>query len=222
MRCVAVMDRPREKLARVGVDALGDNELLALVIGSGTRERGALTVAQDVIAAADGLPSLGRLGMEELERVPGIGASRAARVLAAVELGRRTLMRETPDRPRFMTPEDAANYLMPRFGGFVVERLGVMLLDQKQRLIRTVVVSTGTLDATVAHPRDVFRVAVAASAARVVVFHNHPSGDPTPSALDRLLTRRMDMAGETLGIELGDHIILGDGKYFSFKEESKR
>lgn len=222
MTRVPVDDRPREKLARAGVDTLGDNELLALVIGAGTRARSALTVAQDIIAVADGLSGLARLGSDDLERVTGIGAVRAAQVLAAVELGRRTLTRESPGRPRFLTPEDAANYLMPRFATFVVERLGVMLLDQKQRLIRTTVVSTGTLDATLAHPRDVFRPAVAASAAAVVVFHNHPSGDPTPSTLDRLLTRRLDQAGEMLGIELADHIILGDGMYFSFKEESKR
>ena len=135
-------DRPRERLARAGVEALGDHELLALVIGAGTRARGVMTVARDVMTAADGLPGLGRLALNELARVPGIGASRAARLLAAVELGRRTLTRETPARPRFLTPEDAANYLMPRYGGFQVERCGVMLLDQKQRLIRTCVVST--------------------------------------------------------------------------------
>jgi len=187
MTCVPVADRPREKLARSGAEALGDNELLALVIGVGTRARGALAVAQDVIAAADGLPGLARLAMGELERVPGIGEARAARVLAAVELGRRTLTRDSPERPRFMTPEDAANYLMPRYGGFEVERCGVMLLDQKHRLVRITVISTGTLDATVAHPRDVFRVAVAGSAASVVVFHNHPSGDPTPYFIARAM-----------------------------------
>ena len=217
-----VDDRPREKLVRAGVETLGDNELLALVIGTGTRDRGALTVALDILAVADGLPGLARIGSDDLERVAGIGAARAARVLAAVELGRRTLTRDSPGRPRFLSPDEAADYLMPRYGTFVVERLGVMLLDQKQRLIRTTVVSTGTLDATLAHPRDVFRTAVAASAASVVVFHNHPSGDPTPSTLDRLLTRRLEQAGEMLGIELADHIILGDGTYFSFKKEFKR
>lgn len=222
MLCVPVADRPREKLLRAGVDALGDNELLALVLGAGTRARGVLAVAQEVIAAADGLPGLARLGMEELERVAGIGASRAARLLAAVELGRRTLTRETVERPRFLSPREAADYLMPRYGGFQVERFGVMLLDQKYRLIRITVISTGTLDTTLAHPREVYRAAAAASAATVVVFHNHPSGDPTPSPGDRLVTRRLEAAGEVMGIELGDHIILGDATYFSFKEESKR
>jgi DNA repair protein RadC len=222
MTSVPVMDRPREKLARAGAEALGDNELLALVIGAGTRARGALTVAQDVIAAADGLPGLIRLGLDGLDRVAGIGESRAARVLAAVELGRRTLMRESPDRPRILSPRVAAEYLLPRYANFQVERFGVMLLDQKNRLIRTALISTGTLDSTVAHPREVFRAAAAGSAASVVVFHNHPSGDPTPSAEDWLVTRRLGDAGEVMGIELGDHIILGDGTYFSFKEESKR
>ncbi|MFA5907460.1 MAG: DNA repair protein RadC [Vicinamibacterales bacterium] len=222
MRDVAVMDRPREKLARSGAEALGDNELLALVLGAGTRDRGALTVAQDVIAAAGGLPGLVRLGLDDLDRVSGIGESRAARVLAAVELGRRTLTRDAPERPRILSPVAAAEYLMPRFSGFHVERCGVMLLDQKQRLIRATVISTGTLDSVAAHPREVFRAAAVASAWSVVVFHNHPSGDPMPSAIDRLVTRRLEMAGEVMGIELGDHIILGDGTYFSFKEESKR
>ncbi len=222
MASVPVVDRPREKLARAGVEALGDNELVALVIGAGTRARGALMVAQDVLAAANGLAGLIKLSTDELERVSGIGVSRAARVLAAVELGRRSLTRETPDRPRFLTPQAAAYYLMPRFAGAQVERFGVMLLDQKQRLIRTAVISIGTVDSSVAHPREVFRAAAVASAASVVVFHNHPSGDPTPSTTDRFVTRRLEQAGELMGIELGDHIILGDGTYFSFKEESKR
>ena len=219
---VAPADRPREKLARVGAEALGDNELLALVLGTGTRARNVIAIAQDVIEAAGGVPALVRLSLEELDAVPGVGTSRAARVLAAIELGRRTLAREADDRPQLLTPRHAAEYLMPRYAGFGVERFGVVLLDQKSRVIRTVIVSTGTLDASMAHPRDVFRAAALASAASVVAFHNHPSGDPLPSAEDRLVTRRLEQAGEVMGIELSDHIILGSGKYFSFKEESRR
>ena len=217
MTRVPVDDRPREKLVRAGVETLGDNELLALVIGTGTRDRGALTVALDILAVADGLPGLARIGSDDLERVAGIGAARAARVLAAVELGRRTLTRDSPGRPRFLSPDEAADYLMPRYGTFVVERLGVMLLDQKQRLIRTTVVSTGTLDATLAHPRDVFRTAVAASAASVVVFHNHPSGDPSPSAEDLRVTAELVEAGRLLDIELLDHLVIGHGRWVSLR-----
>lgn len=222
MRRVAPVDRPREKLARVGAEALGDNELLALVLGAGTRSRGALTVAQDVLEMAGGLAGLVRLGPDDLDQVSGVGVSRAARVLAAVELGRRTLARDAPERPRILTSDDAGDYLMPRYSGFGVERFGVMLLDQKQRVIRTTVISTGTLDSSVAHPREVFRAAAVASASSVVVFHNHPSGDPSPSPEDRLVTQRLALAGEVMGIELGDHIILGDRTFYSFKEELKR
>lgn len=222
MAKVPVVDRPREKLARVGAVALGDNELVALVLGTGTRRRGALMVAQDVIETAGGVPGLLRLDLAALDAVPGVGASRAARLLAAVELGRRTLFGDDALRPRMVSTGDLVEYLLPRYGGFAVERFGVVLLDQKQRVIRSLILSTGTADASVSHPRDVFRAAALASATSVAVFHNHPSGDPLPSTVDRLITRRLVAAGEVLGIQVMDHIILGDTTYFSFKEESKR
>ena len=222
MAKVPVVDRPREKLARVGAVALGDNELVALVLGTGTRHRGALMVAQDVIEAAGGVPGLVRLGLDELDSVPGVGASRAARLLAAVELGRRTLFGDGATRPRMLSTGDLVKYLLPRYGGFAVERFGVVLLDQKQRVIRSLILSTGTADASVSHPRDVFRAAALASATSLAVFHNHPSGDPMPSHADRLITRRLVDAGEVIGIEVMDHIILGGKTYFSFKEELKR
>lgn len=222
MAKVPVVDRPREKLARVGALALGDNELVALVLGTGTRQRGALVVAQDVIALAGGVPGLVRLDLDELDRVPGVGASRAARLLAAVELGRRTLFGNDEERPQMLSTADLANYLWPRYGGFAVERFGVVLLDQKQRVIRSLILSTGTAESSVSHPRDVFRAAALASATSVAVFHNHPSGDPLPSTADRLITRRLMAAGDVMGIVVMDHIILGSKTYFSFKEESKR
>lgn len=222
MARVPVVDRPREKLARVGATALGDNELVALVLGTGTRARGALTVAQDVIAAAGGVPGLVRIALDELDRVPGVGASRAARVLAAVELGRRTLFGDVGERPQMRSTTDLVDYLRPRYGGGAVERFGVVLLDQKQRVIRSVILSTGTAEASICHPRDVFRAAVLASASSVAVFHNHPSGDPLPSAADRVVTRQLVDAGDLMSIDVIDHIILGSTTYFSFKEESKR
>jgi DNA repair protein RadC len=222
MAQVPVVDRPREKLARVGAMALGDNELVALVLGTGTRSRGALTVARDVIEMAGGVPGLVRITLDELHRVPGVGASRAARVLAAVELGRRTLFGDGIERPQMLSTTDLVGYLLPRYSGFAVERFGVVLLDQKQRVIRSVILSTGTAEASIAHPRDVFRAAVLASASSLVLFHNHPSGDPYPSAADRIVTKGLVAAGELMDIEVMDHIILGSGTYFSFREESKR
>lgn len=215
---LAAKDRPREKLARAGAEALGDNELLALVLGTGTRFRGALSVAQEILESAQGVQGLGRLGLDELYRVSGVAESRAARVLAAVELGRRTMMPASPERPRILTSKAAADYLLPRYSGFRVERFGVMLLDQKHRVIRTTILSTGSIETSLAHPREVFRAAALASASTVVVFHNHPSGDPQPSGDDYLVTRRLHDAGQIIGIDLMDHIILGDGRYFSFSD----
>jgi len=222
MRQVPRSDRPREKLARVGVEALGDTELLALLLGSGTRARGALSVAQDVLNTAGGAHGLVVQGVADLCRVHGLGPSRAACIVAAVELGRRALVADGTERLRIRRPADAAGYLMPRYAGYRVERCGVMLLDVKQRVTRTVLLSVGSIDSSPAHPREVFREAVVGSAASVVLFHNHPSGDPTPSMDDRVATERLHAAGEVLGIELVDHIILGDGRYFSFKEEAYR
>jgi DNA repair protein RadC len=222
MANVPVVDRPREKLARVGAEALGDNELVALVLGAGTRGRGALMVAQDVIETAGDVRGLARMGIDELCRVPGVGATRAARLLAAVELGRRTLFAEAGDRPQMLSTKDLGRYLMPRFSGASVERFGVMLLDQRQRVMRCVILSSGTAEGCVMHPRDLYRVAMLASASHVVAFHNHPSGDATPSPADRILTRRLKEIGDMLGIDLMDHIILGGQKYFSFREEAKR
>jgi DNA repair protein RadC len=220
MAKVPPVDRPREKLARAGVEALGDNELVALVLGSGTRSRGALVVALDVIDAADGVEGLVRIGIDELCRVPGVGESRAARLKAAVELGRRTLFSDREERPQMLSTTDIVGYLAPRYAGFGVERFGVMLLDQKQRVIRSVILSTGTIESSISHPRDMFRVAMLARASFVVAFHNHPSGDPSPSVADRMMTRRLFEAGEVVGIALMDHIILGGGgTFFSFRAE---
>ena len=132
------------------------------------------------------------------------------------------LTAESGERLQVRKPADAAQFLMARYGGHRVERMGVMLLDLKRRVIRTTILSVGLLDNSLAHPREIFREAVVGSAASVVVFHNHPSGDPTPSVNDRQITRRLMDAGEVMGIQLMDHIILGEGGYFSFREEARR
>jgi DNA repair protein RadC len=214
-------DRPREKLTRAGVEALGDHELVALLLGSGTRARGALDIARDLLRRAGGADGLLRLELDELRSLSGVGSARAARVLAAVELGRRALVREAGARPQFRSPSDLAHYLMPLYAGHRVERLGVLLLDARLRLIRAAILATGSADGVIVEPRDVYREALLASATHVVVFHNHPSGDPEPSADDHLVTVRLSRAGQTLGIPLVDHLILGAGRYYSFKAENR-
>jgi DNA repair protein RadC len=220
MKTVAVHDRPREKLERLGAQALGDNELLAVVLGQGRANASALDLANALLARG-GLRAMLRARHEELRRVPGIGAARAAQVLAAIELGRRALTRVEDERPRLTTPRSAAEYLLPQFGNRPVEQFGVLLLDTKHRVIRAAVLSVGTLDASIVHPREVFREAAAAGAAALVLFHNHPSGDPEPSEDDRLLTERLVAAGVLMGIDVLDHVILADTKYFSFREQRR-
>jgi DNA repair protein RadC len=215
---VAPHDRPREKLERLGPSALGDNELLALVLGNGSRGRDALELANRLLTRADGLHGLTRAGVGELRDVPGIGRARAAQVLAAVELGRRTLLRDRSHRPRLSSPRQLAALLLPQFGAAPVEQFGIVMLDTKHRLIRIKIVSIGSIDSTVVHPREVFREAAAASAAAIVLFHNHPSGDPTPSGDDLALTTRMLSAGAIMGIDVVDHLILADRRYYSLVE----
>jgi DNA repair protein RadC len=218
MKEVAPHDRPREKLERLGASALGDNELLALVLGSGSRDRDVLDVSNTVLEQRGGLYGLIRATAADLRTVPGIGAARAAQVLAAVELGRRTLMRTHADRPRLNTPRQLASHLLPQHGSRPVEQFGIVLLDTKHRLLQIRLVSSGSLDSTVAHPREVFRDAIAGRAAAIVLFHNHPSGDPRPSADDVALTARLVEAGHVIGIDVLDHLILADQRYYSFAE----
>ena len=221
MKDVAPHDRPREKLERLGPSALGDNELLALVIGSGSRNIDALGLANRLIECAGGVHALTRATLDRLQQVRGIGRARAAQILAAVELGRRTLVRGVSDRPRLTSPRQLAGFLLPQYGTAPVEQFGVVMLDTKHHVIRIKIVSIGSLDTTVVHPREVFREAASASAAAIVLFHNHPSGDPTPSPDDLLLTTRMVNAGHIMGIDVVDHLILADQRYFSLVEAGR-
>lgn len=218
MKELSLDDRPREKLLGHGAASLGDNELVALVLGQGTRGGDALHVANALLATCGGVHGLARCTAAELTRVAGVGRARAAQVVAAVELGRRTLVRAPHARLRLANPREAAGYLLPRFGARPVEQFGLVLLDSKHRVTQTKVLVSGTLNSSIVEPREVFREAALGSAAAIVVFHNHPSGDPTPSPEDVELTRRLAAAGALMGIDLVDHLVLGDVRYYSFKE----
>lgn len=209
-------ERPRERLARHGAVALSSRELLALVIGSGSRRTPVLEVADALIG--DGLRGLAATSLPELEQRRGLGRAKAARVLAALELGARLASEGRGAAPALRTPEDVARHLLPRYAHRPVETFGLLALDVRQRLKREAVVSIGCLTASLVHPREVFQEAVAARAAALVLFHNHPSGDPEPSAEDVALTRRLAAAGALMGIEVVDHLILGAGRYVSLKQ----
>jgi DNA repair protein RadC len=221
MRYLAPHDRPREKLERLGPSGLGDNELLALVLGSGRRGADAIAVADRVLEAAGGVHALPRASTGTLQAASGVGRARAAQILAAVELGRRTLVRVEAERERLATPRQLAEHLLPRFGAHAVEQFGIVMLDVKHRIIRTKIVSVGSVSSTAVHPREVFREAAAALASSIVLFHNHPSGDPTPSPDDLLLTSRLISAGDIMGIAVIDHVILAEQRYYSLVEEGR-
>jgi DNA repair protein RadC len=219
MKTIAARDRPREKLARVGVGALGDNELIAVVLGQGQRRASALDLANAVLTAVGSLAGLARSTPDDLTRILGFGSARSAQLLAAVELGRRSVAEAGRERAQMTSPRMVAEYLMPQYGNRRVEQFGVLLLDTKHRVLRTTVLSIGTLDASIVHPREIFREAVSGGAAAIVVFHNHPSGDPEPSREDTRLTERLIAAGALMGIAVIDHVILGDARYFSYREK---
>ena len=214
-------DRPREKLLQHGAAALGDNELVALILGSGRPRTSALGVANELLDAHGGLHGLVRSTADDLAQVGGVGVAKAAQLMAALELGRRTLAHAPRARVQLRTPRDAAAFLLPTFGSRPTEQFGVVLLDSRHRVVRTSIVAVGSLNSTSVQPREVYREAMLGAAAAIVVFHNHPSGDPTPSADDVELTRRLVAAGIVIGIDLVDHIVLGDVRYCSLKEMGK-
>ena len=214
-------DRPREKLLVRGPESLGVNELLAVVLGSGTRGVSALELSNRLLSHAGGLEGLARLGASGLSELSGLKAARSARILAALELGKRTTWPDETARPRFRLPHDAAHFLVPRFGTKPLEEFGLLLLDTRNRLKRLEVVSKGSLNGSLVHPREVYREAAIRQAAAIIAFHNHPSGDPSPSRDDRALTKRLVKAGAILGIELLDHVIVSASRYWSFKEHNE-
>jgi DNA repair protein RadC len=209
-------ERPRERLARVGPGGLSSRELLAAVIGTGARGTTALDVAEGLLAG--GLHGLASRSLRELERVRGLGRAKASRVVAALELGARLASEAGAIAPSLQSPAEAARYLLPRYAPRPVETFGLLALDARHRLRHEAVVSVGCLTASLVHPREVFQEAVVARAAALVLFHNHPSGDPEPSAEDLALTRRLAAAGSLMGIEVLDHLVLGAGRYVSLKE----
>lgn len=212
-------DRPREKLERHGPSALGDNELLAIVLGHGAPQASVLDLANTVLRSVGGLHGLARASVDDLRRITGIGAARAAQLVAAMEAGRRTLRRVPQHRPQINSAFDAAQLLIPEFGSRSVEHFGILLLDTKHRLLRVKVLSVGTLDSSPVHPREVFREAAMGGAAAIVLFHNHPSGDARPSEEDIRLTLRLVQAGELMGIDVLDHVILSEVQFCSLKRQ---
>jgi DNA repair protein RadC len=212
-------DRPREKLRDKGPRYLTDTELLAILLGTGSGDKNVVDLARDLVKRFGDIDALEAAGVEELTRVPGIGPAKAISIKAALELGRRFVGSAKKGKVKaFRTAEDVADYYLPSMKNLRQEVFKVALLNVKNRVIRTVTISEGGLNSTLVQPRDVFAPAVREGAAGVILAHNHPSGDPAPSADDVNLTRRLADAGDLINIKVLDHIIIGDGDWFSFAD----
>ncbi len=221
MKELPIDDRPREKLINNGAAALTDSELLAILIGSGTKEKSALDIARDLTADNGILKNIALVhDVKELAKTKGLGRAKAALIIAALELGRRIASAEPLVRDSITSPEDGVALLMPRLRYESKEHFLVVLLNSKNKVLDVEQISEGSLNSSVVHPREVFAPAVLHHAAAILTAHNHPSGDPTPSKEDKDLTNTLVQAGKYMGIPVLDHIIIGDAKYFSFKEHS--
>lgn len=211
-------ERPRERLMQVGPEALRDAELLAVLFRTGTREEGAVALAERVIRHFGDMRKLGLASLDELQQVRGVGPVKAIEIKAALELGRRAATYARPPRSKITSSAAAADVLMSRFLACETEHFKALLLNKKHEVLKVVDVSVGSIDYTSAAPLDVFRQAVRESAPGVIVAHNHPSGDPEPSRADIDLTKRLRDAGKILGVDLLDHLIFGDKRYVSLKD----
>jgi DNA repair protein RadC len=212
-------DRPRERLWAVGPAALTGQELLAVLLGTGCVGRDALAVAAELLARVDG--SLRRLAARppaELARVAGVGRGKAARVVAALELGRRLGAEAEPPPERIRGPGDVRRWYAPRLRDLAVEEFHVLALGSQSQVLADLLITRGLLNSSLVHPREVFRAAIAEAAAGIIVVHNHPSGDPTPSADDRAVTRQLVDAGRLLDLPVYDHVIVAGDGYLSFAE----
>lgn len=212
-------ERPRERLLKYGPLAMSEAQLLAIILRTGGGGRSALDIGLDLLTVFGSFRELEQASLQEISAIKGIGTAKAAQIKASLEIGRRLYQEPSPKGPAFSSGKDIYNYFYPRMQGLRKEHFYSILLDVKNRLIREIRISEGTLTASLIHPRESFRNAVRESAASVIFIHNHPSGDPTPSREDIAITERLEKAGETLGIKMLDHIIVADGGYTSMLEK---
>ncbi len=219
VRDLPLADRPRERLARLGTEALSEQELLACVLGRGVAGESVLISARRLLAAFGTLQGIAQASVEQLAAVHGFGPAKAAQLKAATELARRLSLpsRHNGRRPPVDTPDAVAALVRPHLLDKQKEHVVALLLDARHRLIRESPIAVGSLSASVVHPREVFHEAIAASAAAVILVHNHPSGDPEPSEHDLVLTARLAEAGAILGIEVLDHVIIGTDGIISLR-----
>ena len=214
---ISYSDRPRERLGRLGPESLSDTELLAIILRTGTRKENALALASRLLGS-EGLLSLSAKDLPQILNIHGIGKAKGSEIAACFELGRRVAGLTNGHFPLLNCPHDVSGLLIPELRHLGQEHFIGLYLDSRNRLIKKTTLFVGTTNSSLVHPREIFKVANAVSSVKVIIAHNHPCGDPTPSEEDLKATRRIVEAGRILGIEVVDHIIIGDNIYVSVKE----
>ncbi len=217
-------ERPRERLLKYGAGALSNAQLLAIILRTGSRNKSALGLARELLDSFSGLPEIEGAAIAEFSHIKGIGSAKIAQIKAAFELGKR-LLKSNGDAQQenlsFKNSREVYDYYRPEFFGLKKERFLCILLDTRNRVFKETIVSEGTLTSSPVHPREVFRDAIKEAAASVMFIHNHPSGDPSPSRDDINITKRLVETGKVIGINVLDHIVIADGRYFSLMENGQ-
>jgi len=219
IRDVHIADRPRERLVRQGAASLSNQELIAILLRTGTKDESVLVLANRILSSFDKIQDLKDVTIEELMTVKGVGNAKAVQILAAAEIGKRLYRKHSEGRYTIRSPEDAAAYLMTDMTSLTQEHFVVLFLNVKNEVLHKQTIFIGSLNSSIVHPRDIFREAVKRSAASIICAHNHPSGNPSPSPEDIDVTKRLLEAGSLMGIELLDHVIIGDHQFISLKEK---
>ena len=213
-------ERPQERLLRYGADNLSNSELLAVILRTGTRNENVINLSQRIITAFNGINGLLEASQEDLMKISGIKEAKASQILSMAEMAKRFQTYRSGDSYKINSPADAADLIMVELREFKQEILKVLLLNTKNVVIDIHNASMGSLNSSIVHPREIYKEAIRKSAASIIMVHNHPSGDPSPSSEDIAATTRIKEVGKIVGIELLDHVIVGDGKYISLREKN--
>ncbi|GFR34896.1 RadC family protein [Thermobrachium celere] len=217
---IPIEERPRERLIKYGESALSNAELLAIILRTGTKSESALDLAKKILSKYGGITFLANSSVFELSKIRGIGFAKACQIKACIELGKRLNSFKGQEKVKITCPEDVALLVMDEMRFLTKEHFRVIFLNTKNYVIQVKDISIGSLNSSIVHPREVFLEAIKQSSASIILCHNHPSGDPNPSSEDINITKRLIDAGKILGIEVLDHLIIGDGKYISLKEKN--